>query len=121
MPDIVVLNPESRSSLGTLVDDYLLSCRAGGLSRTTVIRSYGYPLRDVLLPWCQKHQTESVGQLWDRVVDTFTVELLEHGNKRGQLSKNSAHSYLRAIRGFLIWFEREGDEVLAMPSLPRLP
>jgi len=41
-------------ALAALVDDYLASCKARGLSPNTPQNSYGYPLRKVLLPFCEQ-------------------------------------------------------------------
>jgi site-specific recombinase XerD len=121
MAQIVTLQDAVGESISTLIDDYLLSCRARGLTPTTVNHSYGYPLHHVLLPWCEKHEIESVAQFGTRDIDRFTADLIEDGGSRGKLSRNSVHSYLRAVRGFLAWCEREGEQVHAKPQLPRLP
>ena len=46
--------PGAAGALAALVDDYLASCKARGLSPNTPQNSYGYPLRKVLLPFCEQ-------------------------------------------------------------------
>jgi integrase/recombinase XerD len=121
MPEIVQLNQHAGTPIGVLIDDYLLSCRARGLSPYTVKNSYGYPLRQVFAPWCEQRQITAVDQLSPRVVDAFTTHLLEEGGSRGQLSKHTVHAYVRGVRGFLTWCAREGETVPAKPALPRIP
>lgn len=110
------------SPLHRLVDDYLMACRARGLAPTTVTTSYGYPLRSIFLPWCDGHEIDAVDKLDARVVDAFSVDLLDHATKSGKkLSKFSVHAYARSVRGFLTWCAKEGERVAARPALPRLP
>jgi integrase len=105
-----------------LVDDYLMACRARGLSRATITGSYGYPLQRIFLPWCHARGVTEAAQLNTRVMDAFSVHLLEDGGKDGRaLAKTSVHAYVRAVRGFAQWCEREGEGKLARPALPKLP
>lgn len=122
MADLTVVRPAVPSALERLVDDYLMACRARGLSPNTVETSYGYPLRGVLLPWCAGRGIEDLSQLDSRAVDAFSVLLLEQPGRRGRpLSRATVHAYSRAVRGFLGWCQREGEAVKARPSLPKLP
>lgn len=110
------------TSLERLVDDYLMACRAKGLSPNTVDNAYGYPLRGVLLPWCARRNIVSLVGFDARAVDALSVSLLEEPGRRGRpLSRHSVHAYIRAVRGFLTWAQREGETVAARPALPRLP
>lgn len=121
MPNVALV-PSQVSPLHTLVDDYLMSCRARGLSRATIVNSYGYPLLSIFLPWCDTHDVERPADLTARVIDSFSVFLLNREGKNGRtLSKFSVHAYARAVRGFLTWCAKEGEKVEARPSLPRLP
>jgi integrase len=61
------------------------------------------------------------GQLNQRALDRFTSALLEHGGKRGQLSKHTVHHYVRVVRQFVRWAAKEGEPVSGSPQLPRLP
>jgi len=118
----LVPTPSSPSPLRQLVDDYLMACRARGLAPGTISTSYGYPLRSVFLPWCDAHGIERPEQFDARAVDTFSVDLLDRPGKSGRrLSKFTVHAYVRGVRGFLNWCKREGEQVTARPSLPRLP
>jgi len=108
--------------LSRLVDDYLASCRARGLSPRTIETSYGYSLLSVLLPWCQQEGVTRVEELDTRTLDRLSSFLLTRMSDRGKpLSKHSVHSYLRPIRQLLTWAAREGEEVKGKPQLPKLP
>lgn len=110
------------SPLASLVEDYLDSCRARGLTLGTIDKNYGYALRDVLLPWCEANDVTEVGQLDQRHLDRFTGSLLRGGKDRRQLSPATVHSYIRPARQFINWAVREGEtKTAARPQLPRLP
>jgi len=118
----LVATPPTPTPLHQLVDDYLMSCRARGLAPGTISTSYGYPLRSVFLPWCDARGIERPQQFDARAVDAFSVDLLDRPGKSGRkLSKFTVHAYVRGVRGFLTWCAREGEEITARPSLPRLP
>lgn len=122
MPDLTIVAPTTPTPLERLVDDYLMACRARGLSRATLNHSYGYPLRKIFLPWCQERGLTTVEEFDRRAVDAFSVMLLDRPGKDGRpLSKFSIHAYTRAVRGFLNWCRQEGEQVTARPSLVRLP
>jgi integrase len=122
MTDLSVVSPASPSPLARLVDDYLMACRARGLARSTTSGSYGYPLRSVFLPWCDRQGITELSVLTSRTMDTFSVHLLEDGGKGGRpLAKASIHAYVRGVRGFLQWCEQEGEGKLPRPALPTLP
>jgi integrase/recombinase XerD len=109
------------SPLERLVDDYLSSCRARGLSPRTD-EQYTYALRAVFLPWCAAEGIGDVAQLDRRALDRFTSSLLERRTPSDKpLSKFSVHSYIRPVRLMLTWAAREGEEVKAKPQLPRKP
>ncbi|HEX6349359.1 MAG TPA: tyrosine-type recombinase/integrase [Candidatus Dormibacteraeota bacterium] len=103
-----------------MVEDYLAHCRAAGLSPKTIRHAYGYPLRSVLVPWCAEQGIEKPEQLTSRVLDRFVADLLEHGGKRGQLSKHSAWSYAKAAKGFVAWAKAEGEKIEGEVQLPQL-
>ena len=123
LPDLsLVTPPASPSPLQRLVDDYLMSCRARGLALGTLSNSYGYPLQHIFLPWCSERGVTQIEQLNGRTIDAFSIMLLDRRKKDGApLSKFSIHAYVRAVRGFLNWCQREGEAVTARPALPRLP
>lgn len=123
MAKVAVVTPAAPTPLATLAQDYLASCRARGLAPTTLRTAYGYTLDDILLPWCARHGITSVDQLTQRVLDRFTADLLSIPSKRGKpLSRYTAHHYVRVVRQFLGWCQREGEGVAGgKPQLPRLP
>ncbi|MGH7776050.1 MAG: tyrosine-type recombinase/integrase [Candidatus Dormibacterales bacterium] len=104
-----------------LVEDYLAHCRDAGLSPKTIRHAYGYPLRAVFLPWCSTHEVTEPADLTSRTLDQFVGDLLEHGGKRGQLSKQTAWTYAKAAKRFLAWLKAEGEPVDGEVQLPRLP
>ena len=109
------------SPLGRLVDDFLLSCRAKGLSPRS-LDQYAYALHSVFLPWCHEHGIERVEQLDRRTFDRFTSMLIDRPSRQGtQLSKHSVHTYIRPVRIMLSWATEVGEDVRAKPSLPRRP
>jgi integrase/recombinase XerD len=119
--DLTVVRPAEPSAVDRLVDDYLMACRAKGLSPNTLTNSYGFPLRSIFLPWCAERGVSDISGLNGRAVDAFSVFLLDRRGKGGNpLSPASVHAYVRAIRGFLNWCAREGEQVTARPSLPKL-
>lgn len=106
-----------------LVADYLASCRARGLSHSTIKQAYSFSLSEIFLPWCRSADVTDVAELDQRTLDRFTSNLLETGGRRGTpLSKHTSHTYIRHVRQFLSWAQKEGEtDSLAKPQLPRLP
>lgn len=119
----VVSSPTTTSSsLEVLIEDYLASCQARGLSPSTIKQSYRYSLVDVFLPWCREQKITEIGELNQRALDRFTGGLLSKPGKYGkQLSPHSVHHYVRSVRQFLNWCKSEGEDVTGKPQLPRLP
>jgi site-specific recombinase XerD len=109
--------------LETLVNDYLASCRARGLSRATIEHAYSFSLKEIFLPWCRTAEITDVGQLTQRVLDGFTSHLYDSGGRTGvRLSPHTSHTYIRHVKQFLAWAQREGETTSsAKPQLPRLP
>ena len=121
-PPLAVAVRREATSLSILVDDYLDSCRARGLARSTIELAYCYALKEIFLPWCKEAGIDSAEELTQRVLDRFTGSLLRDGGRRGQLSPHTVHSYVRTVRQFLTWAQREGEVLSgAKPQLPRLP
>lgn len=108
------------SALEKLVDDYLASCRASGLSPKTIKFSYGYPLRSVLLPWSAQQGIVDVTELTNRRLDALSGSLQDSGNKQAELSKATVWTYMKAINRFLAWAKEEGELVDARARLPKL-
>lgn len=113
--------PADLSPLANLVEDYLAAARARGLSRSTLENSYGYPLRHVFIPWCDGEGIRQLSEVSPRSLDRLSAQLLDTGGKRGELSRHSVHTYMRAINRFLTWAKEEGEEVDARAQLPKLP
>jgi integrase/recombinase XerD len=121
MHDGVVLEIQGSPRIERLVDDYLASCRAKGLSPKTIKLAYGYPLKGVFVPWCGRVGVDALSDLTTRLLERFSAELMESGGKRGELSQNTVWSYVKAVRGFIAWAKVEGEDVDAEARLPRLP
>lgn len=116
-----IASKSAPARMESLVEDYLAHCRAAGLSPKTIRHAYGYPLRAVFLPWCAAHEVTEPSQLTSRTLDRFVGDLLEHGGKRGELSKQTAWTYAKAAKRFLAWLKTEGEAVDGEVQLPRLP
>jgi integrase/recombinase XerD len=111
----------STMSLQRLVEDYLADCRARGLSPKTLRDAYGYPLQQVFLPWCDKQGLTEAGHLDSRTLNRFTSDLLEHGGRRGPLSRHTIDTYVRNVNLFLSWCRREGEIGQLRAHAPKLP
>src|SRR5215469_3228376 len=75
----------------------------------------------VFLPWCAREGIAEPPQLTTRLLERFLAELIEHGGKRGELSRNTVWTYVKAVRSLLAWAKTEGEEVKAEARLPKLP
>jgi integrase/recombinase XerD len=121
MSVVRLVHKATGSPLSHLVSDYLAHCRARGLSPKTDV-AYHSALQVVLLPWCAGEGIERVEQLDGRAVDRLSSDLLTRISSRGApLSRASVHTYIRGVRQFLTWAQREGEPVAAKPQLPKLP
>src|SRR5215831_18966973 len=113
MPKLSVVAPAARTPLARLVDDYLAAARAAGASPKTIRFSYGFPLKEVFLPWAEEQAITGPAQLDNRVLDRFAVHLRDHGGKRGPLSEHSIWTYVKAVNRFVRWLKEEGEGVAA--------
>ncbi len=114
-----VLPTAAPSPLARLVDDYLMSCRARGLSPRTD-EQYGYALRNVFLKWCDAEGVTRLEELDRRTFDRYTSFLLQKRTRSGApITKHAVHSFLRPVRILLNWAIKEGETVVAKPQLPR--
>jgi len=110
------------NDLETIVEDFLLSCKARGLSPATLSRGYGYQLHRVFLPWCATNGITAVGELDRRTLDRFTSSLHDEEVRPGRkLSTVSIHTDSRTLGQFLTWCAQEGETVTGKPQLPPLP
>ena len=121
MQSFQILPGTQATPLERLVDDYLHSCRARGLSLATMTRGYGHALQRVFLPWCLEQGITSIEQLDQRSMDRFTSWLhVKPGIAGRPLSPVTIHSFSRTVGQFLRWCRKEGETVEATPQLPRL-
>jgi hypothetical protein len=89
MNDVKALTEQSQT-LELLVAEYLLSCQARGLARSTTEDVYGRTLRRVFLPWCTDNEIHQIGDVDQGVLDRLAAVLLRP--ERG-LSLGSVHTY----------------------------
>ena len=99
----------AKTALDRLIDDYLASCRARGLSSKTVKFVYAYTLRSVFTPFCQREGITEPSQVTRRVMDRFTTELLDGTGRARPLARTTVHSYGRGVNSFLRWAASEGE------------
>jgi len=122
MADLRGVEAAKPSSLERLIDEYLASCRARGLSPKTIRGNYGYALKSVFLPWATEAGVTEPGQITNRVLDRFTSHLLEHGGKRGPLSRFSVASFVESVNWWLHWLHAEGEvPAKTAAQVPRRP
>src|SRR4051812_33954057 len=111
MAVVHLVSGEPTTPLSRLVDDYLAHVRGRGVSPSTNT-AYSHALRTVLLPWCSEARIERVEYLDWRTVDRLSTSLLTRVSARGKpLSADSVHTYVRGVRQFLGWAEKEGEPV----------
>ena len=72
--------------LERLVDDYLINCRARGLSPRTD-EQYSYSL-GILLRWCATQGITTLAELDRRAFDRYTTWLLSRTNRDGNAVSN---------------------------------
>jgi site-specific recombinase XerD len=105
--------------LDQLIDEFLASARARGLSPKT-LREYRFPLREVLVPHCERHGLTELEQLTRASLDRLSTHLMDEGGKSGRpLSRHTIASYIRSINVFLSWAQAEGEAVAARAKAPK--
>ncbi len=57
----------------------------------------------MFLPWATAEGITEPGQITSRVLDRYTSHLLEHGGKRGPLSRFSIASFVESVNWWLRW------------------
>ena len=87
------------------------------MSPKTWRNAYGYPLRAVLVPYCQREGIADLGDLDRRAVDRLAAELYQ---REPPLSQASVKSYLKSVNQLMAWWEQESGEKQARAQLPRL-
>ncbi len=122
MADLRVVEPTKPTPLEGLVEDYLASCRARGLSPKTIRDNYGYALKSMFVPWATGEGITEPSQITSRVLDRYTAHLLEHGGKRGPLSRHSVASFVESVNWWLRWLQAEGElKAKTAAQVPRRP
>lgn len=112
-------------NIAQTISDYLDDCRGRGLSLKTVEDSYGYSLREVLLPWLRAHGFDSMDQIDSKVLLRWQGDLLTLPGKRGTpLSRYSIRSWMRNANSFLKWANENGEMKASVrgkaPKVPRV-
>lgn len=108
MPELTLIEPQPKTKLAHLVDDFLASKRAGGKSPRT-LEAYEYPLRRLFLPFCELQGLSAPSAIDQRALDRLSAQLLESGPGGRPLSRHSVASYARHINVFLKWARNEGE------------
>jgi site-specific recombinase XerD len=117
---VSLVGGDATNHLERLIDDYLTSCRAQGLSRGS-LNAYEFPLRKVFLPWARQAGISSLDQLDRAALERYQATLFAGNPVTGKpLSKDSVHSYLRPLRQLIRYAAAEGEAVRATPKLPQL-
>jgi integrase len=121
---LVVVPAHPATALERAKEDYLANVRAKGGSPRTESK-YSDVLGRIFLPWAAEHNVTDPGQLTQRDLDRFAGDLLsEPSPTTGRVrSKASVASYLRDVRAFLKWCQREelaGEKLHVQPvKVPR--
>ena len=89
------------------VSDYLATVQARGGSPRT-LEYYESILNKIFFPWCAAEEITTVGQLTQATLDRLNVDLLSRTSNTGKaLSRASVATYLRGIRQFIRWAQKE--------------
>ena len=92
------------------IEDYLLACRSRGVRASTIKHSYGYSLRAVLLPWCQREGITSVAGIDAGALERFAAEQRKRVTREGKpLAENTTWTYVKAANQLLRWWAAEHD------------
>jgi len=120
MPKLTVVEtPTAPAAIEALADEFLADCRARGLAVRTV-EWYRDTLRREFLPFCAREKVTDPAQLTAALVGRYTARLIDEGGGRGPLSRATVRGYVRAVRVFLGWAEKEGGATVgASPKLPK--
>lgn len=108
--------------LKEVVQEYLISCEARGLSPRTVHKNKGPVLLGLLLPWCQEHGIDDPAGLDRRALDRWTLALRQRpGRQRATIGNETVRGYLKIVNAFLQWLAEEREVPAAVRlKLPRV-
>lgn len=107
------------NNLGQTVEEYLVDCRARGLSLKTIKDGYGYALRQVLVPWCEAHGIADLSALDTRALMRWQTDLLEEPGRRGRpISRYSIEGWVKAVNTFLRWAKQDARGRAPRPPRP---
>jgi integrase/recombinase XerD len=122
MAKIKVVKGSQRTGLEQLVEDFLASARARGLSPKTVEGAYSFILTGVFLRFCGREGITKPEQLNNRLMDRLSTELQSMPGRRGEiLSKATVAAYMRTVNVFLKWAADEGEPIKAKGQVPKIP
>jgi integrase len=123
MAAVLSFNSDATGDLGELIEDYLVSCQARGLSRATMLKNKGPVLRDILLPWCREHGLTRAEDLSEKVLNRWSIAIRQRpGRQQATISPETIRTYVKLANAFLTWLRQQ--EELAAPvrlPLPRVP
>lgn len=104
------------------IEDYLLACRSRGVRPSTIKHSYGYSLRSVLLPWCQREGITSVAGIDARTLERYAAARREHMTREGKpLSESTVWTHVKATNQLLRWYAAEHDTTAPKIRLRKPP
>ena len=115
-----VVSTSAPSPLAQAVEDSFIISRAAGLSPKTVKYTYGFPLRQIFLPWCTENGITKPEELDSRTLNRFAVHLADHGGKNGALKPASIWTYMKAVKHLVTWLKADGEKVSGEVKLPKL-
>jgi len=94
-----------RSDHASEIEEYLIHCRSRGVKPSTIKHSYGYSLRAVLLPWCQREGINSVDDIDQRTLERFAADVRNRSTRAGiPLSESTVKTYHKAVNQLLKWW-----------------
>ncbi len=102
-----------------------VSHEAARISPRTARNFYGYPLKSLLVPFCEEDGITAVDELGPEVVDRFAGSLYDRPSRSGKpLSRATVLAYLKAVEHFLTWAQAQGAPVdggqVQLPRTPRI-
>lgn len=109
-----------RESVAESIEAFV-SHEAARVSPRTARNFYGYPLKALLVPFCEQEEITAVDGLGPEVVDRFAGTLYDRPSRSGKaLSRATVLAYLKAVKHFLTWAQAQGAPVDGgLVQLPR--